>query len=711
MQTFDTTDLCVEKVLERVGKKIVLAIPLAAGKPNQFVNALYNRAKRDSSIKLKIVTALTLNKPQGKSLLEKNFLDPFVERVFGEYPNLEYEIDRQNNSVPKNIEIMEFYFRAGIMMNNCNAQENYISSNYTHVARDLMDAGVNVIAQIVSPSSDGRQFSLGCNPDVSLDIMESLEGQTDFPVAFVAQVNHQLPFMYGDALVNKDKFHFVIDHPSLDFKIFSTPKMSVSDVDHLIGLYASTLVKDNGELQVGIGSLGDALVYSLLMRHEQNEQYHEILSHLDIKKKFSTVIGKKGNLDPFQLGLFGATEMMVDVFMHLIDRGIVKRRVYDHLILQRLLNEKLITEKVTAETLFLLLERGVIRPKLRQKDFEFLIHFGIFKEDLEFKNGRIILNNGESIEVDLNIDEISCKIVEHCLGQKLKNGAIIHAGFFLGEQRFYQWLRDLPEEQLRQIHMKSVTKINQLYGHEELDRLHRKNARFINTCLLMTLSGSAVSDGLEDGRVISGVGGQYNFVSMAQALPDGYSILQLRSTRSKNSKLSSNIVFNYGHITIPRHLRDIVITEYGIADLRGKTDSEVAAALIEIADSRFQSELISKAQAAGKLKKTYRLPERFKTNLPEELSLKLQVLKEKGFFPKFPFGCDFTEEELAVGAALKSLKSKMESKAQLAQALLATIWAEPKEKHQKYLQRMKLEHPNNFIERLYQKLLINELDI
>ena len=64
--------------------------------------------------------------------------------------------------------------------------------------------------------------------------------------------------------------------------------------------------------------------------------------------------------------------------------------------------------------------------------------------------------------------------------------------------------------------MRSVTSINQLYGHEEIDRLHRKNARFINTCMMMTLTGAAVSDGLEDGTVISGVGGQYNFVAMAQ---------------------------------------------------------------------------------------------------------------------------------------------------------------------------------------------------
>lgn len=52
-------------------------------------------------------------------------------------------------------------------------------------------------------------------------------------------------------------------------------------------------------------------------------------------------------------------------------------------------------------------------------------------------------------------------------------------------------------------------------------------------------------------------------------------------------------------MTIPRHLRDIVVTEYGIADLRGRTDEEVIIALLEIADSRFQDGLVKEAKQAG----------------------------------------------------------------------------------------------------------------
>jgi acyl-CoA hydrolase len=50
---------------------------------------------------------------------------------------------------------------------------------------------------------------------------------------------------------------------------------------------------------------------------------------------------------------------------------------------------------------------------------------------------------------------------------------------------------------------------------------------------------------------------------------------------------------------IPRHLRDIVVTEYGVADLRGATDEECIKALICISDGRFQQKLLKKVVAAG----------------------------------------------------------------------------------------------------------------
>ncbi|MBE9472586.1 MAG: acetyl-CoA hydrolase, partial [Chloroflexi bacterium] len=372
------------------------------------------------------------------------------------------------------------------------------------------------------------------------------------------------------------------------------------------------------------------------------------------------------------------------------------------------LNEGAITEEVTAETLYHLLERRAINPRLTAKDFRFLRTFGILREGVEYDDGYLVLEDGTQIEADLNQEVCADRLLAQCLGRRMANGAIVHGAFFLGPQVFYDWLNAMPKEKRRLIHMKSVTRVNQLYGHEELDRLHRKDARFVNTAMMMTLFGGAVSDQLADGRVVSGVGGQYNFVSMAHALPDGHALLQLRSTREERGRPHSSIVFNYGHITIPRHLRDILITEYGIADLRGKTDSEVAAALIEVADSRFQDALVRKAKQAGKLRKDYKVPEQFRNNYPETIQAHMARLRSEGLFQPLPFGTDFTDEELVLGKALKSLKNKAASKRRILQLLLRPAGRsggalEP------YLRRMGLEAPKTLEERLYARLLRAEL--
>src|SRR3546814_2628327 len=114
--------------------------------------------------------------------------------------------------------------------------------------------------------------------------------------------------------------------------------------------------------------------------------------------------------------------------------------------------------------------------------------------------------------------------------------------------------------------------------------------------MMATALGAAVSDVLDDGRVVSGVGGQYNFVAMAHALPDARSVLLLRATREAGDGAGSNIRWNYGHCTIPRHLRDTCIDEYGIADLRGKNDEDCVIAMAGITEARHQQELVDTAQ-------------------------------------------------------------------------------------------------------------------
>ncbi|MCO4795046.1 MAG: hypothetical protein KC493_15120, partial [Bacteriovoracaceae bacterium] len=86
---FKNAEQCVEDTIKKVGKNIVMGIPLGLGKPNHIVNAFYQKAKKDKSIKLKILTALTLGHLKGKSLLESRFIEPFSERLFEDYPDMD----------------------------------------------------------------------------------------------------------------------------------------------------------------------------------------------------------------------------------------------------------------------------------------------------------------------------------------------------------------------------------------------------------------------------------------------------------------------------------------------------------------------------------------------------------------------------------------------------------------------------------------------
>jgi hypothetical protein len=336
---------------------------------------------------------------------------------------------------------------------------------------------------------------------------------------------------------------------------------------------------------------------------------------------------------------------------------------------------------------------------------------GLFLEGVKFAGGMLIAPSGKHCRADFADSARRAQLLAHCLAPRLRNGVLLHGGFFLGPKDFYGALRDLPDGERRQFNMTSVGFTNQLYGvGSELKALQRVDARFVNTAMMVTLLGAAVSDGLDDGRVVSGVGGQYNFVAMAHALPGARSILAVRSTRTKDGKVASNILWNYGHTTIPRHLRDMVITEYGIADLRGKTDGEVIAALLNVADSRFQEPLLARAAQAGKIARDYRIPDIHRRNTPQAIEAALARYRKDGLFSEFPSGTDFTAEEIVLAKALKRLK---ESTSSLSGRTFAVAGALARssvpDRVKPYLERMALDKPRTFGEKLARNLIAAEL--
>ena len=622
----------VDDVLARLPMHIHLGLPLGLGKANRFVNALYQRIRQLPERQLTIYTALSLGRPPLGDGLQRLFLEPFVERVFGDYIELDYLADLLHNSMPTNIHVEQFFLQPGSLLNSPPAQQDYVSSNYSHAARDINASGLNLVAQLVARHpEDAARLSLSCNPDITLDLLPMIAkrraaGET---ILILGQVHGDLPYMPGDSELSIDDFDLLIDEDE-HTTLFSTPSMPVNLQDHMIGLHASTLIRDGGTLQIGIGSMGDALSAALLARQGDNEGYRDLLDAIDITQ-WCTLIEQQGGVEPFARGLYGCSEMFVHGLMVLADAGIVRRKVYP------------------------------------DADRQAQANAGTLDESLQ------------------------------------GDGVSIHGGFILGPRDFYQRLRELPHSKRLEFNMTAISYINELYGQEELKRLQRRDARFVNSAFTVTLLGAAVADQLEDGRVLSGVGGQYNFVAQGHALHDARSVIMLRSWRESGGDVSSNIVWEYGHCTIPRHLRDIVVTEYGIADLRGKTDSKVIEALLNITDSRFQTELTTQAQLMGKLPKDFRLDPRFADNSPQ----RLQEIADRHphLFPEYPLGSDFSAQEQDLLRALNWLKSKFKL-TQMYQLGKATLDAPSPQAFPEHLERMQLAQPDGLRDELYQRLLL-----
>ena len=606
----------LQHIFEKNSNQVRMATPLGLGKPNHLLNAIYDYAVQNPKSRLSIYTALSLAPPSVSEDLAERFFKPFSERQWGkDYPVLKYYKAAQKDQLPENIKVHEFYFQAGSALGSSQLQQKYQSVNYTHVAENVFNTNVNVIVQLIAKkeSTQGTSYSLSCNPDLTLDVHD-LYQRASKKLMIIGVVHPDLPFLEGDAEVGSEFFEAILDENKKSHELFALPRLPISLEDHLIGFYSSLFVKDGGTIQIGIGSLSDAIVHSLKIRQTNQKSYLKRIKALNLKQD-------QIHTETFQQGLYGLTEMLTDSFMHLRQAGILKRHVID--------------ESTGTKT-------------------------------------------------------------------------FVHGSFILGSKDFYQWLRDLKGEDLTGLRMTRVSKVNDLYDPKEtLLRQQRVHARFFNTTMQMSLLGEAASETLPDGKVVSGVGGQYNFVSMSHELKGARSILMLRSYRwEKGGKRVSNIIWNSTHFTIPRHLRDIIITEYGIADVRGKTDEECIQNILNITDSQFQQELLAKAKKSKKISKNYEIPEEYRHNTPENL------YKLKAFFPDefhpFPFGSDFTPEEERLALALDQLKE--DQKKSILVILERLFQAAPSaDLYAAELSRLNLLKPKKLVDRIYRKLVLQYL--
>ena len=590
MRTCDTLDAAVDDLLQAAGPRLVLAAPLGLGKPHRLLNAITRRIAAEPARHLHLLTALSLTPPDAGRGLQRRFLQPFLERHFGAgFPALDYALAMRRDALPANIRVEEFYLQSGALLGSRQAQSAYVSLNYTHVARAVASRGVNAIVHKVAREPGGSRLSLSCNPDLTFDLLDEL-ARLGRPRPFlVAEVDPQLPWLDGPCAVPADFFDRVLDLPGPAPALFALVREPVGDADHAIGLYASTLVRDGGTLQIGIGSLADALCHALVLRHTRNADYLAALDALSPGLAGSELVREVGGTTPFREGLYGASEMVNDGFRALAQAGILRRRVIDDAAAMARINA--------------------------------------------------------GVATDADADRLA------------REGRWLDGAFYLGSTELYRWLRELPPAQARGIGMTRVSHINELYGgHEALEREQRRDARFFNTCMMMTALGAAVSDGLDDGRVVSGVGGQYNFVAMAHALQGARSVLMLRARRGADGP--GNVVWNYGHATIPRHLRDLAITEYGIADLRGRSDADCVVAMAAIAEAGDQASLLAAATRHLKLPAACDTGVVAPGNTRPALAARLAPHRASGVLPDYPMGSDFTPVEQRLARALAWLKPR-----------------------------------------------------
>ncbi len=606
---FTDPEAIAEDIIRDVGTNLVVGLPLGLGKANHIVNALYARAAADRAINLTFFSALTLEKPKPSNLLERRFIAPVIERLFGGYPDLAYADALHAGVLPPNIKVIEFFFLAGRWLHVPFAQQHYISANYTHASSYLLERGLNVVTQLVARRVvDGvPRYSLSCNTDTTLDILRArAEGRASFKL--IGQVNSELPFMPGAGDLPAEEFSAILDSPATEFPLFAPPSEPITDTKYAIGLHAAGLVRDGGTLQIGIGQIGDALAQGLIVRHRDTAQFQATIKRLTPATEQLSAL----ETGAFEQGLYGVSEMLFEAFLGLIDAGILKREV---------------------------------------------------------------------------------------------DGVVLHGAFFLGPKSFYRALRDMTPEQIARIQMMPVSFTNELYGDEDIKRRARVDARFVNNAMMATLMGAVISDGLEDGQVVSGVGGQYNFVAQAFALQGARSILTVEATRQAGAKTQSNIRWSYGHETIPRHLRDVVVTEYGVADIRGKSDADVIAAMLQVADSRFQGELARQAKDAGKLPKNFEIPAAYRENHPDRIADALKPAREAGLLSSFPFGSDFTDAEQRLIPALQFLQDAQRSPQRLPGLLWQGLTRSPDAADSECLARLGLDRPATISERAYRALV------
>lgn len=167
--------------------------------------------------------------------------------------------------------------------------------------------------------------------------------------------------------------------------------------------------------------------------------------------------------------------------------------------------------------------------------------------------------------------------------KSLHPGKIV-AGFILGTKRLYDWVDDNP-----MIEMHPTEYVNDPFVIAQNDRMVA-----INSAIEVDLTGQVCADSIGP-KLYSGVGGQLDFMYGASRSKNGVPIIALPSTATMRdgiviSRIAGMLKHGAGVVTSRNHVR-YVVTEYGVADLYGRTIRQRAQSLINVAHPQFREEL------------------------------------------------------------------------------------------------------------------------
>ena len=169
-------------------------------------------------------------------------------------------------------------------------------------------------------------------------------------------------------------------------------------------------------------------------------------------------------------------------------------------------------------------------------------------------------------------------------GKKTLHPGKIIAGFIIGTKRLYKWVDDNP---LIELHPTEY--VNDPFVIAQNDRMVA-----INSAIEVDLTGQICADSIGH-KLYSGVGGQLDFVYGASRSKGGVPIIALPSTAKDFSRIVVSLKPGAGVVTTRNHVH-YVVTEYGIADLYGKTIKQRAQALINVAHPDFREKLTEQAK-------------------------------------------------------------------------------------------------------------------